>query len=83
MAHMALVLLGLFALLFVVSEVAATSKGQSVKSESYYGGEGYGHGPGGGYIGGGNRGHYPPLGEYNGGGGYNGGGEAVQTQPGH
>ncbi|KAJ0241750.1 Glycine-rich protein 3 short isoform [Hirschfeldia incana] len=72
MASKALVLLGLFAILFVVSEVAAKSEGQSLKSESedtlqpdhdQYGGGG--RGGNGGYNGGG--GHH-------GGGGYNGGG---------
>ncbi|CAN8258131.1 unnamed protein product [Cochlearia groenlandica] len=75
MAYKALILFGLFALLFVVSEVAAVSetKSDTVKSESektvqpdQYGGGGYNNG-GGGYN---NRGG----GYNNGGGGYNNGG---------
>ncbi|KAJ0241751.1 Glycine-rich protein 3 short isoform [Hirschfeldia incana] len=92
MASKALVLLGLFAILFVVSEVAAKSEGQSLKSESedtlqpdhdQYGGGG--RGGNGGYNGGGGYCRYGCC--YR---GYRGcsrccsyAGEAVQTQPGH
>ncbi|KFK24176.1 hypothetical protein AALP_AAs50142U000100 [Arabis alpina] len=80
MASKTLIMLGLFALLFVVSEVAAASESQSVQSESketvqpdqYNGGGGYNNG-GGGYNNGGG-GYNNGGGGYNGGGGHNGGG---------
>ncbi|KAL9840245.1 putative glycine rich protein [Arabidopsis thaliana] len=76
MASKALILLGLFAILLVVSEVSAARQSGMVKPESeetvqpegYHGGHG-GHG-GGGHYGGGGHGH----GGHNGGGGHGGGG---------
>ncbi|XP_010488767.1 PREDICTED: glycine-rich protein 3 short isoform-like isoform X1 [Camelina sativa] len=81
MVSKALVMLGLFAVLLVVSEVAAASgkvkseSEETVQPDQYHGGGGYNGGGhnGGGYNGGGHNG-----GGYNGGGhnggGYNGGG---------
>ncbi|KAJ0230949.1 Glycine-rich protein 3 short isoform [Hirschfeldia incana] len=99
MASKTLILLGVFAFLLVVSEIAAASAQKSESEETVqpdrYGG---GHGGNGGYNGGG--GYKGGRGGYNGGGGYKGGrgghgghggrgghgghgAESVQTQPGN
>ncbi|AEC05944.1 Glycine-rich protein family [Arabidopsis thaliana] len=92
MASKALILLGLFAILLVVSEVSAARQSGMVKPESeatvqpegYHGGHGGHYGGGGGHYGGG--GGHGGGGHYGGGGHHGGGGhglnEPVQTKPG-